>query len=57
MKSANIKRIDGCKEEHKYAAEDMALSTTGAFQKETVLSVHTKLKGRLEKSSTDKVQR
>ena len=35
----------------------MALSTTGAFQKETVLNVQTKLKDRLEEPSADKDQR
>ena len=41
----------------KYAAEDMALNTTAAFQKDKELNVQTNLKDRLEKSSTGKVQR
>ena len=56
MKSANVKRNDGCRE-HKYAAEDMALHFTAAFQKDTMLNVQTKFRDRLEKSSTDKLQR
>ena len=58
MKSANVKRNDGCRE-HKYAAEDMALNFTAAFQKDMMLNVQTqtKFRDRLEKSSTDKLQR
>ena len=55
MKSANVKRNDGCRE-HKYAAEDMALNFTAAFQKDTMLNVQTKFRDRLEKYSTDKLQ-
>ena len=52
MKSANVKRRNDGYREHKYAAEDMALHFTAAFQKDMMLNVQTqtKFRDRLEKS-------